>query len=138
MMNYGCHQYLEQCLLSCANFEPQLYTNFEQQLLLPTSAASSLPSMSNQTTTINIITPPSLQDFISPLSEFLVHPVTHPCASNTPIAPKRSVPKARLLTSHESLAMLEEKKKAKRDALILKRKGKRLKELQKNNNERRN
>jgi len=31
---------------------------------------------------------------------------------------KRSVPKARLLTSDESLAMLEEKEKAKKDALI--------------------
>jgi len=111
-----------------ANSEPQLHTNSEQKLLLPASAASSPPSMNNQTTTINIITPPSLQDSISPLNEFLIHPVTHPSASNTPIAPKRSVPKVRLLTSDEILAMLEERRKL-REMHLLKRKGKRLKEL---------
>jgi len=43
-----------------ANSETQLYTNSEQQLLLPASAASSLPSMSNQTTTIITTFPPGL------------------------------------------------------------------------------
>jgi len=44
-----------------------------------------------------------------------IHP---PSASNTPAVLKRSVLKARLLTSDESLAMLEEKEKAKKDALL--------------------
>jgi len=70
--------------------------------------------MNNQIITINIISSSS-QNSTSPLSELLIHPVTYPSASNTPIAPKRS---ARLLTSDESLAMLEEKEKGKRDALI--------------------
>ena len=42
---------------------------------------------------------------VSPLANYLVHPVQ----STTPTAPKRSVPWARLLTSNESLALLEQK-----------------------------
>ena len=41
----------------------------------------------------------------SPLANYLVHPVQN----TTPTAPKRSVPRARLFTSDESLALLEQK-----------------------------
>ena len=82
MMLHGYHQYLEQHLLSCIS---------EQQLLLPGSATISLPSMNIQTTTINIVAPSSQNS----TSSSSVCPVTYPSASNTPITPKRSVPKAR-------------------------------------------
>ena len=49
----------------------------------------------------------------SPLADYLVHPVQ----KTTPNAPKRSVPRARLLTSDESLALLEQKENTKKMAL---------------------
>ena len=42
---------------------------------------------------------------VSPLENYLMHPVQN----TTPTTPKRSVPRARLLTSDESLALLEQK-----------------------------
>ena len=100
--------------------EQQLPTNSEQQLLLPGSAATSLPLVDNQSA-INITSSP--KNSTPPLREFLIYPATNSSTSTTPAAPKRSVPKARLLTSDENLAMLEEKEKAKKDALIEKKKG---------------
>ena len=94
----------------------QLPTNSEQQLLSPGSAATSLPPVDNQSTITIITSCP--KNSTPPLREFLIYPVTNRSTSTTPAAPKRSVPKARLLTSDESLAMLEEKEKAKKDALI--------------------
>ena len=57
---------------------------------------------------------------VSPLANYLVHPVQ----STTPTAPKRSVPQARLLTSDENLALLEQKENAKKMALLEKEKRK--------------
>ena len=57
---------------------------------------------------------------VSPLASYLVHPVQN----TTPTAPKRSIPRARLLTSDESLALLEEKENAKKMALLEKEKRK--------------
>ena len=94
----------------------QLPTNSEQQLLSPGSAATSLPPVDNQSTITIITSCP--KNSTPPLREFLIYPVTNPSTSTTSAAPKRSVLKARLLTSDESLAMLEEKEKAKKDALI--------------------
>ena len=111
--------------------EQQLPTNSEQQLLLPGSAATSLPLVDNQSA-INITSSP--KNSTPSLREFLIYPATNSSTSTTPAAPKRSVPKARLLTSDENLAMLEEKEKAKKDALIEKEK-KRLNGLQRNSNE---
>ena len=58
------------------------------------------------------------------LSDYLVHPVPATNTVTTPTAPKRSFPRARLLTSDESLAMLEEKENAKKEALLEKEKRK--------------
>ena len=57
---------------------------------------------------------------VSPLVNYLVHPVQN----TSPTAPKRSVPQARLLTSDESLALLEQKENAKKMALLEKEKRK--------------
>ncbi len=59
----------------------------------------------------------------SPLADYLVHPVQSTTIS-TPTAPKRSVPRAKLLTSDESLALLEQKENAKKAALLEKEKRK--------------
>jgi len=52
------------------------------------------------------------------LSEFLVHPVASTSITRTPIPPKISIPMAKFLTCDESLAMLEEKEKIKKEALL--------------------
>ena len=57
---------------------------------------------------------------VSPLADYLVHPVQ----KTTPTAPKGSVPRARLLTSDESLALLEQKENTKKMALLEKEKKK--------------
>ena len=57
---------------------------------------------------------------VSPLANYLVHLIQN----TTPTAPKRSVPRARLLTSDESLALLEQKENAKKMALLEKEKRK--------------
>ena len=57
---------------------------------------------------------------VSPLSSYLVHPVQN----TTPTALKRSIPRARLLASDKSLALLEEKENAKKMALLENKKGK--------------
>jgi len=90
----------------------------EQQLLVPeeqSAAATSLPPIDNQTSNILSSSP---KNSTPPFREFLIYPATIPITSGTPAPPKRSVPKARLLTSDESLAIIEEKEKAKKDALL--------------------
>ena len=57
---------------------------------------------------------------VSPLANYLIHSAP----DTTPTAPKRSVPRARLLTSDESLALLEQKENAKKMALLEKEKRK--------------
>ena len=57
---------------------------------------------------------------VSPLANYLVHPVQN----TTLTATKRSVLRARLLTSDESLALLEQKENAKKMALLEKEKRK--------------
>ena len=57
---------------------------------------------------------------VSPSSDYLVYPVQ----KITPTTPKRSVPRARVLTSDESLALLEQKENAKEMALLEKEKRK--------------
>ena len=106
-------------------------THSEQQPPLPGSAATSTPPIGNQSTITNILTP-SPQNSTPPLSELLTYPP--PSASTTPAAPKSSVPKARLLTSDESSAMLKGKEKAKKDALPEKERRK-AEQLLRNSNE---
>ena len=70
---------------------------------------------------VNVIT--STPKFTSPLSQFLVYPLTTPSTDaikSTPNPPQKLVPKARLLTSDQSLAMLKEKAKAKEEAALQK------------------
>jgi len=102
----------------------QLPLDSEQQLLVPeeqSAAATSLPPIDNQTPNILSLSP---KNSIPPFRELLIYPATNPITSSTPAPPKRSVPKARLLTSDESLAIIEEKEKAKKDALLEKEKKK--------------
>ena len=56
----------------------------------------------------------------SPLSQLLVYPVrtSNGTIGSTPNPPQRSAPKASLLTSDQSLAMLKEKAKAKEEAAL--------------------
>ena len=58
------------------------------------------------------------------MSNYLVHPVPATNTVTTPTAPKRLFPWARLLTSDESLATLEEKENAKKEAILEKEKRK--------------
>ena len=67
---------------------------------------------------------------VSPLEKYLMHSAQN----KTPTAPKRSVPRARLHTSHKSLPLLEQKENAKEMAILEKRKGRRSK-LKRSNKE---
>ena len=63
---------------------------------------TSSPAAGTMTTSV-LATP---RTSISPLANYLIHSAP----DTTPTAPKRSVPRARLLTSDESLALLEQRK----------------------------
>ena len=98
--------------------EKKLPTNSEQQLQEQLTAGTSPTLVNNQGTMAQNIMTTTSKNSNPPLREFLIYPATNPITSTTSSLPKRAVPKARLLTSDESLAMLEEKEKAKKDALL--------------------
>jgi len=77
----------------------------------PTTSISLLSNENTVNTTF--ISTTSKTSTPSPLSDYLMYRVT-----STPTAPKRSVPQPMLLTSDESLAVLEEKENAKKAVLL--------------------
>jgi len=114
-----------------SNSEEQLPASSEQSIPIisqfPVTSASqqslTTPINDRSSTTVESTAPciisPTSGTSTSPLTELLIYPVaTSVTTPSTPAPPKRSIPKARLLTSDESLAALEEKEKAKKEALL--------------------
>ena len=65
-------------------------------------------TVTQKVTTVTVLGTPKTS--VSPLADCLVHPVQ----KTTPTAPKRSISRAKLLTSDESLVLLEQKENAKK------------------------